>query len=69
MVGNLVYLLVRKRSCSAGAAHISFHAQFRSEARMFEHGMMYRGLPQAGGHSMLCDAGGAEAAVASVGFV
>ena len=31
-------------------AYISSRAQFRSEARMFEHGMIYRGLPQASGH-------------------
>ncbi len=39
--GNLVKLLVRKRSLPAGGPYISSRAQFRSEARMFEHGMIW----------------------------
>ena len=70
---------LRACKCSSplGGPYISSRAQFRSEARMFEHGMIYRGLPGASGHydahfqqrNGLSHTRRTEAAVASVGFV
>lgn len=77
LMGNSDWLQAREHSPPLGGPYISSRAQFRSAARMFEHGMIYRGLPGAGGHydahfqrrNGLSHTRRTEAAGSSVGFV